>query len=459
MENLIRTKFGTVVPQGNVFWAFLLVAFWFGKSSAGEIRVRVQDVFSNDPIAGATVSVRERAIETAADGEQRLLGIEEGRPVGTTVTRVNGEASLEVMEAGLYVVDISKESYETQIDSMVWVTEGQGTSVIVMLVPAYLTEQQAELLQERQEVMKEPVDQRPVVQEGDLRALAVTVPDEVRVENLNGFTGIMNFDEFIGGVVTAEMNDGFPREALRAQAVASRTYALQRYRSRGFANGGQAYSSVLGNLSRSAALFTSKQVILYNGTVPVAYFSARCNGDFTLNSEDGPTLNRCNVGGLGAGSVPYCRSRPCSGHINCSQTSELCCEVTVNNELNYIYGHGVGMCQRGAQQFAARDGWSYHRILTNFYTNVTLQKATNSLELKIVTQESSTAGEPTVLLEVRSGQPNTSFDLERTSGLASGTWISLAAERGLSTGASGLVQVEPQGIVTTATYYRAVLRE
>jgi hypothetical protein len=117
------------------------------------------------------------------------------------------------------------------------------------------------------------------------------------------------------------------------------------------------------------------------------------------------------------------------------------------------------MCQRGAQQFAARDGWSYHRILTNFYTNVTLQKATNSLELKIVTQESSTGGEPTVLLEVRSGQPNTSFDLERTSGLASGTWISLAAERGLSTGASGLVQVEPQGIVTTATYYRAVLRE
>jgi stage II sporulation protein D len=78
---------------------------------------------------------------------------------------------------------------------------------------------------------------------------------------------MINLDEFIGGVVTREMNDGFPREALRAQAVASRSYALHRLRTRGYANGGQAYNSVSGSLSRAAAFYTSKQVLLYNGAI------------------------------------------------------------------------------------------------------------------------------------------------------------------------------------------------
>jgi hypothetical protein len=285
------------------------------------------------------------------------------------------------------------------------------------------------------------------------------VPDEVRVQDLNGFTGMMNFDEFIGGVVTREMNDGFPTQALRAQAVASRSFALHRLKVRGFANGGQAYSSTLGSLSLAAARFTTKQVLLYNGAVAEAFFSARCNGDFTLDSEDGPTLARCFPGGLTTAIVPYCRSRPCSGHINCSQTTEQCCELTVDNKINYIYGHGVGMCQRGAQQFASRDAWTYQRILTNFYTNITLHKGTNALQLTIVPEPAADNPEPPFLLEVRSGQPNTIFDIERASGLLNPTWTSISAERGLSTGPSAIRQVRPLGSITGATYFRAVLRE
>ncbi len=38
------------------------------------------------------------------------------------------------------------------------------------------------------------------------------------------------------------------------------------------------------------------------------------------------------------------------------------------------YGHGVGMSQWGAQLYAQNEGWTYGRILTHYYTGVTLQK-------------------------------------------------------------------------------------
>ena len=38
------------------------------------------------------------------------------------------------------------------------------------------------------------------------------------------------------------------------------------------------------------------------------------------------------------------------------------------------YGHGVGMSQWGAQLYAQNEGWTYDRILTHYYTGVTLQK-------------------------------------------------------------------------------------
>jgi hypothetical protein len=206
------------------------------------------------------------------------------------------------------------------------------------------------------------------------------VPDEVYVSNLSGFTGWLQFDEYVAGVVAAELGDGFPFEALKAQAVASRTYALERYNRTGLANGGQAYTSnfTAGSKSRTAAINTHKVVMLYEGNLIKAFFSARCNGDATLNSEEGLSClpggcaSPCVVGGLGAGTLPYARSRPCSGHPNCSQTAESCCEVVIAGLTQHLYGHGVGLCQRGAQQFAGRDGLDWRQILEAFYTSIVL---------------------------------------------------------------------------------------
>jgi stage II sporulation protein D len=41
------------------------------------------------------------------------------------------------------------------------------------------------------------------------------------------------------------------------------------------------------------------------------------------------------------------------------------------------WGHGIGMCQYGAQGYALH-GWTYQRIITHYYTGVTLGKTPNS---------------------------------------------------------------------------------
>ncbi|MBX7221613.1 MAG: hypothetical protein K1Y36_16805 [Blastocatellia bacterium] len=219
----------------------------------------------------------------------------------------------------------------------------------------------------------------------------------------------MDFNEFIAGVVSAEMGDGFPFEALKNQAVCARTYALERFNRTGVANGGQAYTATHGNKSTNATYNTNAIVFLFNNQVVPAYFSARCHGDFTLNSEDGlSNITTCIPGGLGVGTLGYARSRPCSGHVNCSQTTETCCVVTIGGRQQFIYGHGVGMCQRGAQQFAGRDGRDWQQIVQAYYTNIVL---TNTPGFGVGDQIVTTTGlnvrnsacGPTVITNVPSG--------------------------------------------------------
>ena len=430
-------------------------------SSAELIRATVIDLPDMRPVPGATVTIRGRLITTDESGEQRLHPLSEGEVLGSEATNEDGVAAFErALDADEFIaLEVEASGYEGQIASLVAVKPGENAEQTFRLVRKNLSVSDAELVRAIHEAERNEgaVDQGPFVPlpAGALKATATfPVPDEVRVENLEGFTGNMNLDEFIGGVVTREVNDGFPREALRTQAVASRSYALHRLRTRGMANGGQAFNPVSGALSRAAAFYTTKEVILFNGAIAQTFFSARCNGDFTLDSEDGPTLTRCFPGGLTTAVVPYCRRRPCSGHINCSETSEQCCEVTIDGKINYIYGHGVGMCQRGAQQFASRDGWNYIRILTNYYTGIVIAN-TNSLQITIAQTNAATQ---TLTLEVRSVKPNTIFDLQTSLTLSSTSWASTAAERGLNTGAGSMREVQVTGSLAPRRYYRAVLR-
>jgi len=60
-----------------------------------------------------------------------------------------------------------------------------------------------------------------------LDGIGLTLPEKIRMlEKESGKVLEIGFEEYIVGVTAAEMPCSFPEEALKAQAVAARTYAL-----------------------------------------------------------------------------------------------------------------------------------------------------------------------------------------------------------------------------------------
>lgn len=358
----------------------------------------VRDAASDRYLTNASMTIRLRVVDLLPDGRRSLRPLGESQPLSMGNIDASGTflAPVNLPGTNAYLaISVSAPGYDDLVNSLTLVRAGETNRLNFNLIRTAATPAELEVVNEKQAERKEklyeeqsltdPVEpEAPPAPKPDpapapraSAAATFNVPDQVYVSNLagSGYTGMMDFDEYLAGNISAEMGDGFPFEALKVQAVASRSFALEQELRGVAANRGHAYTPTLGPKCLTAALNTTKIIILYNGNVIRAYYSARCNGDFTLNSEEGATSASCRVGGFGLGVLPWARARPCSGHVNCSQTSENCCQITVRGQPYYIYGHAVGMCQRGAQQFAGRDGHDWHRILTNFYTGVVIANA------------------------------------------------------------------------------------
>jgi stage II sporulation protein D len=138
----------------------------------------------------------------------------------------------------------------------------------------------------------------------------------VLVQHANGATPVVEelpLDEYVAGVLSGEMPASFPPEALKAQAVAARTYALVKKieaeaADRSFHLGANVLSQVyvganVNGAARAAAAATRGEVLV-SGNEPVeAYFHASCGG----RTEGGPAA-------LGR-DLPYLVAVPC-GHCN-----------------------------------------------------------------------------------------------------------------------------------------------
>jgi hypothetical protein len=300
----------------------------------------VKSAADNQPIKNAKVEIYKRPVDKLPDGTPILRSLEESILIGSTETDNLGQFAVAVQASqnDVFQVVAKAEGFNEVVESMVQLNPNSTVHINFELIPDFENsnipdaDQLLSLLREKQERIKlkmyeeNPSFRQEIIPEDfhhtdlNLKSTSYSVPDYLKVCNLNGYTGMINLDDFIAGVVSAEMGDAFPYSALKAQAVASRSYALKRYKATGCANGGQAYTSQIGSKSRNAVLNTSKMVLLYSGDVIYAYFTARCNGDYTLNSEHGVwhSSGICSVGGS---YIPYARSRPCSGHVNCSQVS------------------------------------------------------------------------------------------------------------------------------------------
>lgn len=172
----------------------------------------------------------------------------------------------------------------------------------------------------------------------------------IRVLFEDGSVQVIPVEEYLRGVVPAEVFTSWPPEALKAQAVAARSYAMYAIAHPRHPNADICTTSHCQNYDPEgvhpntdlAVQLTKRVVIEYQGEVANAVYSANCGGHTVGNEEGFP----------GAPPVPYLRPVPC---INPGPKN----------------GHGVGMCQWGAHDMAQR-GDNYATILTHYYTDILL---------------------------------------------------------------------------------------
>lgn len=274
--------------------------------------------------------------------------------------------------------------------------------------------------------------------EGDF----VVVYDQASIQKPIQIINVIDPEKYIQGVVPSEVSTGWPKEALRAQAVAARSYAwwtvlnsrnkpTQSYD----LDDTIAYQAYLG-ISRkfadtdAAVTDTSRLVMKYAGKVIKAYFSA---------DSGGKTESEANVFG---DDLPYCKSKNELYDVSKTQTewektfsydelartfssslqllmvepadlnesgrASLVTLVSANGkrvkirgsefrrtlrlrstlfELNTImengvkmlqikgkgFGHGVGMAQIGAKEYASQMRWTFDQIVKFYYTGITLE--------------------------------------------------------------------------------------
>ena len=174
---------------------------------------------------------------------------------------------------------------------------------------------------------------------------------EFIIENRGGSLVVINnvpLEDYMLGVVPSEMPSRWSYEALKAQAIAARSYAIAnrgKRASRGYdlkdtpedqAYGGASSETAITN---KAVMETKGVVITYNQKVIPAYYSASAGGH-TQNS--GAVWNK---------DLPYLKSVP---------------SFDDNVKKN---GHGLGMSQHGANNLA-KEGYNAYQILNYYYNNV-----------------------------------------------------------------------------------------
>jgi hypothetical protein len=169
----------------------------------------------------------------------------------------------------------------------------------------------------------------------------------------DGHVERLPLEEYLAGVVPAEMPALWPEEALKVQAIAARTYAayaVAHPRHHPTADictttHCQHYDPARKHARTDQAIeATQGLVVLYQGQLANAVFSARCGGH-TRNNED-----------VWQGRpVPYLRGVPCP-------------------DKGAQHGHGVGFCQHGAR-LLAEQGRSHAEIVAHYYRGTTLGAA------------------------------------------------------------------------------------
>jgi stage II sporulation protein D len=252
--------------------------------------------------------------------------------------------------------------------------------------------------------------------------------EEIRIEVSRGVVKTVDLEDYVAGVVAAEVPPTWPAEALKAQAVAARTFAVAQKVAQGPGARAHLTASVLDQVykgtsdagAQKAARETRGEVLTWGAAPIAAFFSASCGGR-TESAEE--AFN------LAPGTTPYIQSepdddeRPWTRSIKLAEIAKAVRgEVTVVKvtrrtasgraktislgrrsitavELRQLLGyrelpsllfevktdggaavftgkgsgHGVGLCQYGARERASR-GATYREILAHYYPGAEIRR-------------------------------------------------------------------------------------
>lgn len=172
---------------------------------------------------------------------------------------------------------------------------------------------------------------------------AVTqVPRTVRVLMPDNHIQVMDMDEYLKGVVPAEIGAYRPAEILRAQAIAARSYAATHCPDCPYdvdtTGKTQVWTDRHYDTTDAAVVATHGIAPRYNGALIQSLYFARTAG-YTANNEE-----------VWRGApLPYLRS------------------IASPDPFNHRYGHGVGLSQEGGTVLASW-GATYPEILRYYYT-------------------------------------------------------------------------------------------
>lgn len=178
------------------------------------------------------------------------------------------------------------------------------------------------------------------------------------IANRGGSLTVVNdvkLEDYLLGVVPCEMPSSWHEEALKAQAIAARSYAvanLGKNGSKGFdlrdTTDDQVYGGALSETERTNQIVSQTYgiVVTQNKQVITAFYSA---------SAGGKTSNSSN-------ELSYLRSVP-----------------SYDDEVKKM-GHGMGMSQYGANNLAKK-GYNAYQILTYYYNNIKFGKLSDNWNL------------------------------------------------------------------------------
>lgn len=185
----------------------------------------------------------------------------------------------------------------------------------------------------------------------------LTLPTIIRVLLPNGRVEEMKLETYLAGAVAAEIGTTAPLEALKAQAVAARTYAVSAQRHPEH-NADVCTTTHCQKWKRvdpmtapevfRALSETWGMVATYDGNLISSFFFEHCDGH-TRSAEE------MHIPALG-----YLRGVDCP-----------CGFLTLK-------GHGVGMCKRGAIVMARR-GATFDQILRHYYRGITVTRTTSEM--------------------------------------------------------------------------------